>query len=87
MSNARYKIYNLGTTQPVECSSLSEIIEQAVGSSSTRLFARSAGDVVSTYAQMDDLYQARNSGTTPIEEGLRNSCVVPRIYRQEPVAC
>ena len=72
MSNARYKIYNLENHQPVEVLKFIEIIEQAVGIQARKIFRpMQPGDVVSTYAQMDDLYQATGfRPTTPIEEGL-----------------
>jgi UDP-glucuronate 4-epimerase len=72
LSDARYKIYNLGNHQPVELLKFIEIIEQAVGIKACRTFLpMQPGDVVSTYAQMDDLYEATGfRPTTPVEEGL-----------------
>jgi UDP-glucuronate 4-epimerase len=72
LSDARYKIYNLGNHQPVDLLKFIEIIEQAVGIEARKIFLpMQPGDVVSTYAQMDDLYEATGfRPTTPIEEGL-----------------
>jgi len=72
LSNARYNIYNLGNNQPVDLLKFIEIIEQALGIEARRTFLpMQPGDVVSTYAQMDDLYEATGfRPTTPIEEGL-----------------
>jgi UDP-glucuronate 4-epimerase len=72
LSNARYKIYNLGNHQPVDLLRFIEVIEQALGIEARRTFLpMQPGDVVSTYAQMDDLYEATGfRPTTPIEEGL-----------------
>ncbi len=72
LSNARYKIYNLGNHQPVDLLKFIEIIEQAVGIEARKTFLpMQPGDVVSTYAQMADLYEATGfRPTTPIEEGL-----------------
>ena len=72
LSNARYKIYNLGNHQPVDLLKFIEIIEQAVGIEARKTFLpMQPGDVVSTYAQMDDLYEATGfRPTTPVEEGL-----------------
>ena len=72
LSDARYKIYNLGNHQPVDLLKFIEIIEQAVGIEARKTFLpMQPGDVVSTYAQMDDLYEATGfRPTTPIEEGL-----------------
>lgn len=72
LSNARYKIYNLGNHQPVELLKFIEIIERTLGIKARKTFLpMQAGDVVSTYAQMDDLYEATAfRPTTPLEEGL-----------------
>lgn len=72
LSNARYKIYNLGNHQPVELHKFVEILEQALGIKARKTFlAIQPGDVVCTYAQMDDLYEATAfRPTTPLEEGL-----------------
>lgn len=73
LSKARYKIYNLGNHQPVDLMKFVEIIENAVGKKANKTFLpMQPGDVICTYAQMDDLYQAVGfRPTTPIEEGLR----------------
>jgi UDP-glucuronate 4-epimerase len=72
LSNARYKIYNLGNHQPVDLLRFIEVIEQALGIEARKTFVpMQPGDVVSTYAQMDDLYEATGfRPTTPVEEGL-----------------
>ena len=91
MSNARYKIYNLGNHQPVEVLKFIESIEQAVGIKARKTFRpMQPGDVVSTYAQMDDLYQATGfRPTTPIEQGLPKFVDWYREYyaARERVAC
>lgn len=73
LSKARYKIYNLGNHQPIGLMKFVEIIENAVGKKANKTFLpMQPGDVICTYAQMDDLYQAVGfRPTTPIEEGLR----------------
>jgi UDP-glucuronate 4-epimerase len=72
LSDARYKIYNLGNHQPVDLLKFIEIIERALGMEAQRKFLPiQPGDVVSTYAHMDDLYEATGfRPTTPVEEGL-----------------
>jgi len=72
LSNARYRIYNLGNHQPVELLKFIEIIEQTLGIEARKTFLpMQPGDVVSTYAQTDALYQATGfRPTTPVEEGL-----------------
>ncbi len=91
LSNARYKIYNLGNHQPVDLLKFIEIIEQALGIQARKTFRpMQPGDVVSTYAQMDDLYEATGfRPTTPIEEGLPKFVRWYREYyaARERVAC
>jgi len=72
LSKARYKIYNLGNHQPIDLMKFVEIIENAVGKKANKTFLpMQPGDVICTYAQMDDLYHAVGfRPTTPIEEGL-----------------
>ena len=72
LSNARYKIYNLGNHQPVDLLTFVEIIERAMGKKATKVFLpMQPGDVPCTYAQTEDL--CRDTGfrpSTPIDEGL-----------------
>ncbi len=95
LSNARYKIYNLGNHQPVELMKFVEVLERAIGKRSRKTFLPlQPGDVPCTYAQMDDLYHA--VGFRPsisIEEGLPRFVEWYRSYRRselpkmEAVAC
>lgn len=91
LSDARYKIYNLGNHQPVDLMKFIEIIERAIGKKARKTFLpMQPGDVVCTYAKMDDLYQAmRFRPTTSIEEGLPRFVRWYRKYysRRELVAC
>jgi len=91
MSNARYKIYNLGNHQPVELLKFIEIIERALGIKARKTFLpMQPGDVVSTYAQMDDFYEATGfRPTTPLEVGLPRFVHWYREYyaRKERLAC
>lgn len=91
LSNARYKIYNLGNHRPIELLKFVEILEQALGIKARKTFLpMQAGDVVSTYAQMDDLYEATAfRPTTPLEEGLPKFVNWYREYyaRTERSAC
>src|SRR6266478_3988343 len=72
LSNARYKIYNLGNHRPVDLFKFIEIMERALGIEAHKKFLpMQPGDVVSTYAEMDGLYDATGfQPKTPIEEGL-----------------
>lgn len=91
LSNARYKIYNLGNHQPVDLLKFIEIVERALGIEARRTFLpMQPGDVVSTYAQVDDLYEATGfRPSTPIEEGLPKFVQWYREYyaRTEQLAC
>ena len=72
LSDARYKVYNLGNHKPVDLMRFVEIIEHTLGKQARKKFLpMQPGDVVCTYAQTDDLYRAVGfRPTTPIEEGL-----------------
>jgi UDP-glucuronate 4-epimerase len=91
MSNARYKIYNLGNHQPVDLLTFVSLIEQAMGKKAYKVFLpMQPGDVPCTYADMDEF--ARDFGfrpSTPIEEGLRRFVQWYREYywAMEKAAC
>jgi len=91
MSNARYKIYNLGNHQPVELLTFVSLIEQAMNKKANKVFLpMQPGDVPCTYAEMGDL--ARDFSfqpSTPIEEGLRRFVQWYREYYspKEKAAC
>lgn len=56
MSNAPYKIYNIGNNQPVELVKFIETIEQCLGMTAEKIFLPiQPGDVPITYADVDDL--------------------------------
>src|SRR6266446_767706 len=73
LSDARYRVYNLGNHQPVSLMTFIQVIEKAFGKTAKKEFLpMQAGDVPCTYADMEDLY--RDFGfrpSTTIEEGLR----------------
>jgi UDP-glucuronate 4-epimerase len=72
-SNAPYRLYNIGNHRPVELMRLIEILERELGQTAKKnLLPMQPGDVVATYADVDDL--ARDVGfspTVPVEEGVR----------------
>lgn len=72
LSNALYKLYNLGNHQPVELMRFVEVIEKAIGQTTRKIFLpMQPGDVVSTCAGMDDLFHAVGfRPTTSIEDGV-----------------
>ena len=67
-----YKIYNIGNNNPVELLEFIEVIESALGRKAHKEFVElQPGDVVATYADVDDLM--RDVGfkpATPIETGI-----------------
>lgn len=72
LSNARYKIYNLGNHEPVELMRFVEVLEAIIGKKArTKFLPMQPGDVPYTYADMDELYKDVGfRPTTSIEEGL-----------------
>ena len=71
-SSAPYKIYNIGNNNPVELIEFIEVIESALGKRAQKEFMDlQPGDVVATYADVDDLMQDVGfKPTTPIEVGV-----------------
>ncbi|MBB5320733.1 NAD-dependent epimerase/dehydratase family protein [Marinobacter oulmenensis] len=71
-SRAPYRLYNIGSNNPVELSRFIEIIESCVGKKADRnLLPMQPGDVLATYADVKDL--TRDVGyrsQTSIEEGM-----------------
>lgn len=83
--NAPYKIYNIGNNKPVELLTFIEVIEAAVGKKAQKKFLpMQPGDVLATYADIDDLI--RDTGfqpSTSIEVGINNFV---RWYRDTIIA-
>lgn len=71
-SHAPYRLYNIGNHHPVKLMDLIETLERALGRTATKNFLpMQAGDVIATYADVDDLI--RDVGfepSTPIEVGI-----------------
>lgn len=71
-SCAPWKVYNIGNNQPVELLHFIKTIENCLGVEAIKnLLPLQAGDVLATFADLDDLI--RDTGfkpATPIEEGL-----------------
>ncbi|MDP2862831.1 MAG: NAD-dependent epimerase [Desulfobacterales bacterium] len=72
-SYAKYRIYNIGNNSPVELTEFIEAIEETLGKEAKKKFLDlQPGDVVSTYADVDDLM--RDVGfkpQTPLETGIK----------------
>jgi UDP-glucuronate 4-epimerase len=71
-SSAPYKLYNIGNHQPVELMKVIEVLEKCLGKSARKnMLPMQPGDVLSTFADVDDLM--RDTGfrpATPIDVGL-----------------
>ena len=72
-SSAKYKIYNIGNNNPVELMEFIGIIEKALDMKAEKEFLDlQPGDVVATYADIDDLKKDFGfSPKTPIETGIK----------------
>lgn len=72
-SSAPYKIYNIGNHQPEDLMQFIETLEKELGVTATKQFLpMQAGDVLATYADVDDLKQ--EVGYTPntsLQDGLK----------------
>lgn len=73
-SKACYKIYNIGNSQPVELLNFIETIEECLGKKAQKNFLpMQAGDVVATYADVDDLMQDVGfKPQTSLKDGISN---------------
>jgi UDP-glucuronate 4-epimerase len=84
ISNAAYKLYNIGNNQSVELMRFIEVIENCLGMKAEKnLLPMQPGDVPVTYADVDDL--ARDVGfrpNTPIEVGVERFVSWYRSYYQ-----
>jgi len=72
-SYVKYRIYNIGNNSPVELIKFIEVIEDTLGRKAKKDFLElQPGDVVSTYADVEDLM--RDAGfkpRTPLETGIK----------------
>ena len=73
-SNAPWRIYNIGNNSPVNLLDFIKAIENAVGKKSKiELLPIQSGDVIDTYANVDDLVkQFQYSPKTTVEDGVNN---------------
>ena len=71
-SNAPWRVYNLGSNAPVELLRYIEIFEDCVGKKAQKnLLPLQPGDVLDTFAEVDDLVaEIGYRPTTPIEQGV-----------------
>ena len=85
-SFAPYRIYNIGNNKPVELLKFIEILEQQLGKIAQKNFLpMQAGDVLTTFADIDDLATAIDfRPTTSIEEGIARFVAWYRSYYEHP---
>jgi UDP-glucuronate 4-epimerase len=71
-SPAPYRLYNIGNNQPVELMTMIETLERALDREAHKIHRpMQPGDVVATWADIDDLERAVGfRPSTPIEDGL-----------------
>ena len=71
-SYAPYRVYNIGNHEPVELMAFIKIIEDALGKKAAKnMLPMQAGDVVATYADVEDLKQAVGfEPKTPLRLGI-----------------
>jgi UDP-glucuronate 4-epimerase len=81
-SYAPYKIYNIGNNNPVELSTFIEIIEKNLGKTARKNYMDlQPGDVVSTYADIDDLIaDVGFKPQTPLAAGIEKFIAWYRQY-------
>ena len=72
-SGAPYRLYNIGNNQPVELLRFIDVLEDCLDKTAEKnLLPLQPGDVLETYADVDDLMEATGfEPKTSIEEGLR----------------
>jgi len=81
-SKAPYRLYNIGNNQPVELMHLIEVLEDCLGKKAIKNnLPLQPGDVVATYAEVEDLVQAVGfKPSTAIEDGVKQFVTWYRDY-------
>jgi UDP-glucuronate 4-epimerase len=81
-SNAPYKLYNIGNNQPVELMHFIEVLEDCLGKKAEmNMLPLQPGDVLATYADVDDLVQDVGfKPNTSIEKGVERFVAWYREY-------
>lgn len=81
-STAPYRIYNIGNNQPVALMDFIQAIERACGKQAEKIYLpMQAGDVVRTYANIDDLIELTGlSPATSIDQGMEKFVAWYRAY-------
>ena len=83
-SYAPYRVYNIGNNEPVELMAFIETIENAMGKTAEKnMMGMQDGDVVATYADIDDLVEAVGfKPDTPLKEGIEKFVNWYKAYHQ-----
>jgi UDP-glucuronate 4-epimerase len=83
-SNAPYKLYNIGNNQPIELMHFIEVLENCLGKKAQmNMLPLQPGDVLATYADVDDLVQDVGfKPNTSIEKGIERFVTWYREYYQ-----
>lgn len=73
-SNAPYRLYNIGSNNPVELARFIEVLEECLGHKAEKNYLpMQPGDVPATYADVQDLIEdVGYRPETPVETGIRN---------------
>jgi UDP-glucuronate 4-epimerase len=81
-SYAPFRVYNIGNHEPVELMAFIGAIEDALGRKAVKnMLPMQDGDVVATYADIDDLREAVGfSPATPLKEGVEKFVAWHRDY-------
>ncbi|MCZ6658074.1 MAG: NAD-dependent epimerase [Gammaproteobacteria bacterium] len=87
-SSAPYRIYNIGSNNPIDLMRYIEVLEETLGiEAKTNLLPMQPGDVPDTYADVDDLVQEVGyKPDTPIEVGIHNFVSWYKTYYQVDAA-
>lgn len=83
-SYAPYKLYNIGNNQPIELIEFIEVLEDCLGIKAEKnMLPMQPGDVLATYADVDDLVRAVGfKPNTSIEDGIKRFVQWYRSYYQ-----
>jgi len=83
-SNAPWRVYNIGNNEPVELLEVVRLLEQKIGKKARReLLPMQPGDVLETYADVDDLMRAVGfRPATSIADGISRFVEWYRIYHR-----
>jgi UDP-glucuronate 4-epimerase len=83
-SSAPYRLYNIGSNNPVELLDYISVLEETLGIEARKtLLPMQPGDVADTFANVDDLIRdVGYAPSTPIEVGIRNFVAWYKNYYQ-----